>query len=101
MAAAGFVGTTRVGDFDTGFAGSTVQVDASFETAMQLSQPMEPHATLAWWDARTLNLVTSHQTITNIQTSLEAAFGLSKERLVISRRSSGVGLVSKLPYTLT
>ncbi len=96
MAAAGFVGTTRVGDFDTGFAGSTVQVDASFETAMQLSQPMEPHATLAWWDGETLNLVTSHQTITNIQTSLEAAFGLSKERLVISAPFVGGGFGSKL-----
>ena len=96
MAAAGFAGATAVGDFEQGFANSVVRVDATFETPMQLSQPMEPHSTLAWWDGGTLNLVTSHQTLANIKTSVRAAFELSPEQLVISAPFVGGGFGSKL-----
>lgn len=96
MAAAGFEGTTTVGDFETGFSKSDVTIDATFETPMQLSQPMEPHATLAWWEGKTLNLVTSHQTLSNIQASLETSLGLKKDNIVISAPFVGGGFGSKL-----
>jgi xanthine dehydrogenase YagR molybdenum-binding subunit len=96
MAAAGFVGATDVGDFEGGFASSAVSIDSTFETPMQLSQPMEPHSTLAWWVGETLNLVTSHQTISNIKTSVQASLGLPSEHLLISAPFVGGGFGSKL-----
>ena len=93
---AGFSGATDVGDFEGGFAASEVKIDGEYESAIQLSQPMEPHATLAWWQGETLNLVTSHQTLANIPSSLEAALGLSRDQVVVSAPFVGGGFGSKL-----
>jgi xanthine dehydrogenase YagR molybdenum-binding subunit len=96
MANAGFAGATDIGDFETGFAEAAVRVDHSYDTQPNYAQPLEPHSTLARWEGETLHLTTSHQTLANIQASLQASLGLGPDNLIISAPFVGGGFGSKL-----
>ena len=56
-----YVTDTAIGDFDAGFAAAEVKIDHTYRTPGEHNNPMEPHATLAWWEGDVLNLVDSNQ----------------------------------------
>jgi xanthine dehydrogenase YagR molybdenum-binding subunit len=96
VANVGFPAATDHGDFDAGMAAAHARVDLSYDTPMHYSQPMEPHATLARWEGERLHLVTSCQTLANVQASLGTSLGLTPETLVIEAPFVGGGFGSKL-----
>jgi xanthine dehydrogenase YagR molybdenum-binding subunit len=54
---------TAVGDFAGAFAAAAVQLDATYTTPDQAHAMMEPHASIAAWNANELTLWTSNQMI--------------------------------------
>ncbi|MBY5377357.1 xanthine dehydrogenase family protein molybdopterin-binding subunit [Rhizobium leguminosarum] len=96
LANAGFPAFTHHGDFDEGYAAAAIKVDQTYETPPHFSQPLEPHATLAFWEGQTLYLTTSHQTLRYIGVSLKAVLNIEPENLVISAPFVGGGFGSKL-----
>jgi xanthine dehydrogenase YagR molybdenum-binding subunit len=56
--------TQTRGDIAAAMAKGTVTVDQTYSTPYQHHNPMEPHATLAWWDGEKLTVHDSTQYIT-------------------------------------
>ncbi|MDQ6606656.1 MAG: xanthine dehydrogenase family protein molybdopterin-binding subunit [Actinomycetota bacterium] len=87
---------TDEGDFDGAFAQAPVTVDAAFETPWQHNNPLEPHASLAIWDADdALTIYDSTQGASSAQQTLAKAFGLAPERVRIISPHVGGGFGSK------
>src|SRR5262249_49856682 len=47
---------TAVGDFESGFAAAPVKIDRAYTTPYQHSAPMEPHASMAFWEGEMLTV---------------------------------------------
>jgi xanthine dehydrogenase YagR molybdenum-binding subunit len=58
------------GDVEASFAKSAVIVENTYVTPIQNHNPMEPHATIAWWDGPKLNVYDATQYITGDRMSL-------------------------------
>jgi xanthine dehydrogenase YagR molybdenum-binding subunit len=87
---------TDEGDFDGAFAQAPVTVDAAFETPWQHNNPMEPHASLAIWEADdSLTIYDSTQGPSSAQQALAKAFGLAPEQVRIIAPHVGGGFGSK------
>ena len=54
-----------IGDFESAFATAPVKIDAAYTTPYQHSAPMEPHATLAFWEGEMLTVCTAAQLTTS------------------------------------
>ena len=65
-----------IGDLTAGRAAAEVSVRATYTTADRHHNPIEPSATLAWWDGEQLNLQDSAQGIFLVQAAMAVAFGL-------------------------
>ena len=92
----GFVPDTSVGDFDTAFANAQVALDASYSTPDECHAPMEPHATIAAWDAGKLTIWTSNQMIDWARRDLAEAFAMKKDDIRVVSAFIGGGFGSKL-----
>ncbi|MDQ6607846.1 MAG: xanthine dehydrogenase family protein molybdopterin-binding subunit [Actinomycetota bacterium] len=87
---------TDEGDFDGAFAQAPVTVDAVYATPWQHNNPMEPHASLAIWEAENALLIyDSTQGASSAQQTLAKAFGLDPERVRIISPHVGGGFGSK------
>jgi xanthine dehydrogenase YagR molybdenum-binding subunit len=51
------------GDVQAGFAKSSVTIEQTYITPIQHHNPMEPHATIAWWEGQKLNVYDATQYI--------------------------------------
>lgn len=69
------------GDAAAALARADVVVEGEFETAAAQQAPMEPHATLARWADRRLELWTGTQTPFNVRQDVAGIFGLPEERV--------------------
>ena len=87
---------TAVGDFAGAFAKAPVTLDATYTTPDQAHSPMEPHATIASWDAGKLTVWTSNQMINWAKRDLSEAFGIPKESVHVMSPYVGGGFGSKL-----
>ncbi|MCT9934203.1 xanthine dehydrogenase family protein molybdopterin-binding subunit [Planotetraspora sp. A-T 1434] len=67
---------TEQGDPDAALAAARVVVDATYSTPAEHNNPMEPHATVAVWDAEGLTVYDSTQGASNIRDTLAPLFGL-------------------------
>jgi CO/xanthine dehydrogenase Mo-binding subunit len=56
---------TAVGDFASAFAAAPVKIDAAYTTPYQHSAPMEPHASMAFWEEEMLTVCTAAQLTTS------------------------------------
>ena len=56
---------TAVGDFASAFAAAPVKIDAAYTTPYQHSAPMEPHASMAFWEGEMLTVCTAAQLTTS------------------------------------
>jgi xanthine dehydrogenase YagR molybdenum-binding subunit len=71
------------------------QVRAIYTTPMEHHNPMEPHATLAFWSGERLTVFDSTQYITGAQVTLSKVLGLPKDHVRVVCRYVGGGFGCK------
>src|SRR5580698_7587922 len=69
----------RRGDVEAGLAAATHHVDATYETAIQYHNAMEPHAIVAAWHGDTLSIDTPSQGMAMAQARVAELFGIPLE----------------------
>jgi xanthine dehydrogenase YagR molybdenum-binding subunit len=89
---------TTVGDFEAAFAVAPVKIDRAYTTPYQHSAPMEPHASMAFWEGEMLTVCTAAQLTTSPREGLARTLNLPPENVRIITRYIGGGFGNKLPY---
>ena len=89
---------TAVGDFESGFAAAPVKIDRAYTTPYQHSAPMEPHASMAFWEGEMLTVCTAAQLTTSPREGLARTLNIPPENVRIITRYIGGGFGNKLPY---
>jgi xanthine dehydrogenase YagR molybdenum-binding subunit len=94
---AGFDTDTDTGDVDTALADAPVVVDQTYTTPIEHNNPMEPHATIAIWDADTahLTLFDATQGVHAVREKLATVFGLDGRRIRVIATNVGGGFGCK------
>ncbi|MBO0754634.1 MAG: xanthine dehydrogenase family protein molybdopterin-binding subunit, partial [Bradyrhizobiaceae bacterium] len=83
------------GDIAAGLDAALKQIEATYETAAQYHNAMEPHAIVAAWDGDTLSIDTPSQGLAIAQGRLAGLFGISPEKIHIRSPFLGGGFGSK------
>jgi xanthine dehydrogenase YagR molybdenum-binding subunit len=83
------------GDIAAGLAAASQHIEATYETAPQYHNPMEPHAVVAAWDGDTLSVDTPSQGLALAQGRLAGLFGISPENIHIRSPFLGGGFGCK------
>jgi xanthine dehydrogenase YagR molybdenum-binding subunit len=89
---------TAVGDFEAVFAAAPVKIDALYTTPYQHSAPMEPHASMAFWEGEMLTVCTAAQLTMSPREGLARTLNIPPENVRIITRYIGGGFGNKLPY---
>ncbi|WP_201544776.1 xanthine dehydrogenase family protein molybdopterin-binding subunit [Psychrobacter immobilis] len=84
------------GDPEQGLADSPVTLDRFYHTPSQSNSPMEPHATLAYWEDDKLIMYTSNQMIASCKQQVMDALNLNKDQVQLISYFVGGGFGSKL-----
>lgn len=87
---------TGRGDFAAAFAAAPVKLDATYTTPDQSHAMMEPHASIAAWEAGKLTLWTSNQMIDWCATDMATTLGIKKENVHVMSPFIGGGFGGKL-----
>jgi xanthine dehydrogenase YagR molybdenum-binding subunit len=98
---AGYPTDTEEGDFDRAFSSASVQLDETYTTPMEHNNPMEPHTTVALWEAGDLTLYESTQGPHWARGTIAQVFGLNPDRVRIIAPYVGGGFGSKTPHANT
>lgn len=85
----------EVGDVDAQLAGADIVVRETYSTADRHHNPMEPSATLAWWDGDQLTVHDAAQGISAVRMVLAAAFQVPTDHVHISSPFIGGGFGCK------
>jgi xanthine dehydrogenase YagR molybdenum-binding subunit len=88
-------GAQTRGDLNAAMAKATVKIDQTYTTPYQHHNPMEPHATLAWWEGEKLNVYDSTQYITGDKQTLARTFGIPLDSIHLQCPYMGGGFGSK------
>ena len=83
------------GDVETGLAAASKRIEATYETAAQYHNAMEPHAIVASWDGDTLSVDTPSQGLAMAQGRLAGLFGIAPDKIHIRSPFLGGGFGSK------
>src|SRR6202167_5840986 len=83
------------GDVEAGLAAASRQIEATYETAPQYHNAMEPHAIVAAWDGDTLSVDTPSQGLVMAQGRLAGLFGIAPNKIQIRSPFLGGGFGSK------
>jgi xanthine dehydrogenase YagR molybdenum-binding subunit len=83
------------GDLAAAMAKGTISVDQTYTTPYQHHNPMEPHATLAWWEGEKLTVHDSTQYITGDRMSIATNLGIPLDNVHIECPYTGGGFGSK------
>ncbi len=83
------------GDVEAGLAAASKRIVATYETAAQYHNAMEPHAIVAAWDGDTLSIDTPSQGLAMAQGRLAGLFGISPDKIHIRSPYLGGGFGSK------
>ena len=86
---------TVTGDVDDGLARAEVTVDQTYSTPAEHNNPMEPHATTAYWDGDRLTVYDSNQGATRVCQALVQLFGLEDGHVRVVSEHVGGGFGSK------
>jgi xanthine dehydrogenase YagR molybdenum-binding subunit len=92
---------TREGDFDRAFSSATVKLDETYTTPMEHHNPMEPHTTVALWEAGDLTLYESTQGPSMVREALAQLLGLDADRVRVIAPYVGGGFGSKTLHANT
>jgi xanthine dehydrogenase YagR molybdenum-binding subunit len=91
----GHPATVRHGDVEAGLAAAAHRIEASYETAAQYHNPMEPHAIVAAWDGENLSIDTPSQGMAMAQGRIAGLFGIPAENIHIRSPFLGGGFGCK------
>ncbi len=86
---------SKRGDVQAGLAQAEVKVDAQYTTPIENHNPMEPHATIAAWDADRLTVWDASQYVIGERDSLAGVFGLTPESVRVVSHFVGGGFGCK------
>jgi xanthine dehydrogenase YagR molybdenum-binding subunit len=90
-------GDVTWGDVDEGFRQAAVKVDEIYTTPIQHHNPLEPHATIAEWQADRLTVHDSAQNITGRKNQLAKTFGIPPSSVRVIALFVGGGFGCKGP----
>jgi xanthine dehydrogenase YagR molybdenum-binding subunit len=83
------------GDVQAGFAKSSVIIEQTYITPIQHHNPMEPHATIAWWEGERLNVFDATQYISGVKMSLAKTLDIPVDYVRVVNPVVGGGFGSK------
>ncbi|HEX4388597.1 MAG TPA: xanthine dehydrogenase family protein molybdopterin-binding subunit [Steroidobacteraceae bacterium] len=86
---------TARGDFPGAFANAEVRVEQTYSTPMEHHNPMEPHATVALWEADHLTVYDATQYVSGVQTTLSKVFGIAAQNIHVVSPYVGGGFGCK------
>jgi xanthine dehydrogenase YagR molybdenum-binding subunit len=86
---------TQIGDVAAGLAAADHRISATYETATQFHNPMEPHAIIATWDGDRLSIDTPSQGMAMAQGRIAGLFGIPPENIHIRSPFLGGGFGAK------
>ena len=86
---------TDQGDFENGFAGAAVTLDATYRTPAEHNNPMEPHATVAVWEGDDVTIYDSNQGASVARTTIARTLGVDPEHVRVISPHVGGGFGSK------
>jgi xanthine dehydrogenase YagR molybdenum-binding subunit len=98
---AGYPTDTEEGDFDRTFSSAAVKLDETYSTPMEHNNPMEPHTTVALWEAGDLTLYESTQGPHWVRGTVAQVFGLDPNRVRVIAPYVGGGFGSKTLHANT
>ena len=85
----------EIGDYDAGFAASTVKLDETWFTPIQNHCQMEPCASTVWWDGDNCIAHTSVQMVKPAQHGLAETLGIGRDDVRLLTRYIGGGFGGK------
>jgi xanthine dehydrogenase YagR molybdenum-binding subunit len=85
----------RHGDVEAGLAAASTRIEATYETATQYHNAMEPHAIVVAWDGDKLSIDTPSQGLVMAQGRIAGLFGISPANIQIRSPYLGGGFGSK------
>jgi xanthine dehydrogenase YagR molybdenum-binding subunit len=85
----------RRGDVDAGLAAASRRVEATYETAAQYHNAMEPHAIVASWEGESVSIDTPSQGLVMARGRIAGLFGIPMENIHIRSPFLGGGFGSK------
>jgi xanthine dehydrogenase YagR molybdenum-binding subunit len=83
------------GDVQAGFAKSSVIIEQTYITPIHHHNPMEPHATIAWWEGEKLNVYDATQYISGVKMSLAKTLDVPVDYIRVVNPVVGGGFGSK------
>jgi len=83
------------GDTAQALSGAQVKLEQTYVTPVQNHNPMEPHATIAWWNGEKLNVYDTTQYISGSRMSLARILNLAQDDVHVSCPVVGGGFGSK------
>jgi xanthine dehydrogenase YagR molybdenum-binding subunit len=86
---------TARGDFAAAFGAAPVRLDNRYVTPTEFHNPMEPHATVAYWESGRLTLYDASQGVYSRRASLAKVFGLPESDVRVVAKFVGGGFGSK------
>ncbi|MFI6906085.1 xanthine dehydrogenase family protein molybdopterin-binding subunit [Nonomuraea sp. NPDC050394] len=92
---AGYPTDSEHGDPDAAMEAAPIRVDAIYSTPAEHNNPMEPHATVARWDADGLTLYDSTQGASAVRATLAALFAMPPANVRVIAPHVGGGFGSK------
>ena len=90
-----FATDTALGDVDAALAAAPVRVDQTYRTPGEHNNPMEPHASIAWWDGDRLTVFDATQGPSRAATIIAGVFGLRPDRVRVIAEHVGGGFGAK------
>jgi xanthine dehydrogenase YagR molybdenum-binding subunit len=86
---------TADGDVERGLRKAAHTIDETYTTPAEHNNPMEPHATTAFWDGSKLTLYDSNQGAWAYSETIAETFDMPRERVRVIARHVGGGFGSK------
>jgi xanthine dehydrogenase YagR molybdenum-binding subunit len=83
------------GNLAAGMSQASATVEETYITPIQTHNPMEPHATIAWWDREKLNLYNATQYISGDKQSIAKILGIPIDFVRVQCPYTGGGFGSK------
>ena len=83
------------GDINAAFTHAVVTVDNTYVTPIQFHNPMEPHATIAWWQGDKLTVYDATQYISGVKMSLAKVLSVPVDNVRVIDPVVGGGFGSK------
>ena len=83
------------GDLPSAFEKAAVTIDNTYITPIQFHNPMEPHATIAWWQGDKLTVYDATQYISGVKMSLARSLNIPVDNVRVIDPLVGGGFGSK------